>query len=86
MPIFHDIALEKTIMTGRTKRPFADFIDHELGYSWDGSGEGKIGLIQYYMMEQEKKIDPEPSNHNLESNIYDLESRLLPVLAEMENT
>lgn len=77
MPIFHDIALEKTITTGRSKRPFADFIDHELGYSWDGSGEEKITLMQEYCKE-DKDIKSE-------SGIYDLESNLLPVLAEMEN-
>ncbi len=78
MPIFHDIALEKTITTGRSKRLFADFIDHELGYSWDGSGEEKIALIQEYCKE-DKEVQ-------LESGIYTLESNLLPILAEMENT
>ncbi len=78
MPTFHDIALEKTIVTGRMKRSFADFIDHELGYAWDGSGEGKIALMQM-ISKEEKEI-------NRESNIYDLESKLLPILARMENT
>ena len=54
MPTFHDIALEKTITTGRSRLSFADFIDRELGYAWDGTPEGKIALMQLLSTNAEK--------------------------------
>ncbi len=83
MPTFHDIALEKTITTGRSRWSFADFIDRELGYAWDGTPEGKIALMQ--MLEENKEQDSTTSKDDETSGIYTLESHLLPILAHMEN-
>jgi DNA polymerase I len=57
-------------------------MERETGYAWDGSLEGKIWLIQTY----EWTVRSETWREQTEASlfIFDLESKLLPVLAEME--
>ncbi len=67
-------------------------MDRELGYSWDGTLEGKITLIDEYFMDEQKvksdKREPKtknlvPRTQNLEQRTQNLEQELIP---RMEST
>ena len=84
MPKFTDISHILTLSQSRSKGDFATVIDRELGYSWDGTLEGKIALMDVYF----EKLNNEQwtINNDGEKFIMEMESKLLPILAEMEYT
>ena len=82
MPTFHDIRIASGLTNSLSRGGFAEFMERETGYTWDGSPEGKIALMQVY----EAKMQIEEGNEQREGSryIFEVESRLLPILAEME--
>lgn len=79
MPIFHDIALVSGLTQSRSRWSFAEYIERELWYSWDGTSESKIMLMK--KLQEEWKMNMEESY----SKVLQLESNLLPILARMES-
>ncbi len=77
MPL-HDIALISGLKKPRNKWNFADFVDYELSYAFDGSPESKVALLKLL----DEKIVEEPYM----KTIATLESELIPILAHMEST
>ena len=84
MPKFTDISHILTLSQSRSKGDFATIIDRELGYSWDGTLEGKIALMDAYF--EKKTNEAWESLSDGEKFIVEMESKLLPILAEMEYT
>ncbi len=84
MPRFTDITHILTLAQSRSRGDFATALERELGYTWDGTLEGKIALIDEYF----RKMNHEPwiTNHEWWQFIAEMESKLLPILAEMEYT
>jgi DNA polymerase I len=82
MPTFHDIRIASWLTNSLSRGSFAEFMERETGYSSDGSLEGKIGLMQVY----EWTVKSETWKEQVEWSrfIFELESKLLPILAEME--
>ncbi len=82
MPTFHDIRIASGLTNSLSRGSFAEFMERETGYTWDGGPEGKIALMQVY----EAKIQSEEGKEQREGSryIFEVESRLLPILAEME--
>lgn len=92
MPRFTDITHILTLAQSRSRGDFATAMDRELGYSWDGTLEGKITLIDEYFMDEQKvksdKREPKtknlvPRTQNLEQRTQNLEQELIP---RMEST
>lgn len=82
MPTFHDIRIASGLTNSLSRGSFAEFMERETEYTWDGTPEGKIALMQAYeakMQSEERKEQREGSRY-----IFEIESRLLPILAEME--
>ncbi len=82
MPTFHDIRIASGLTNSLSRGSFAEFMERETSYTWDGTPEGKITLMQAYeakMQSEEGKEQREGSKY-----IFEVESRLLPILAEME--
>ncbi len=75
MSTFHDIRIASGLTNSLSRGSFAEFMERETWYTWDGTPEGKIGLMKLI---EEKEITEQ------EEYILDLESRLLPILAQME--
>jgi DNA polymerase-1 len=82
MPTFHDIRIASGLTNSLSRGSFAEFMERETGYTWDGTAEGKIALMQAY----ETKTQSEEGKEQREGSryIFEVESRLLPILAEME--
>ena len=92
MPRFTDITHILTLAQSRSRGDFATAMDRELGYSWDGTLEGKITLIDEYFMDEQKvksdKREPktlylEPRTKNLVPRTKNQEQELIP---RMEST
>lgn len=75
MPTFHDIRIASTLTNSLSRGTFAEYIERETGYSSDGTLEQRAALIA---------LCPMPEMTPREQYILDIESRLIPVLAEME--
>lgn len=96
MTHFTDITHILTLAQSRSRGDFATAMDRELGYTWDGTLEGKIALIdEYFKNQQQASSDKrkewnenlEPRTQNQEQELIPrMESVLLPILAEMEYT
>ena len=75
MTIFHDIRIVSGLTNSLSRGTFGEFMERETTYTWDWSLEGKIALMQLY---EEKQISEK------EASILDIESKLIPILADME--
>lgn len=75
MPTFHDIRIASGLTNSLSRGNFLEFMERETTYTWDGSLEGKIALMKLY---EEKTLSEK------EQYILDVESKLLPILADME--
>lgn len=75
MPTFHDIRIASWLTNSLSRGNFLEFMERETTYTWDGSLEGKIALMKLY---EEKPLSDK------EKFILDIESKLLPILADME--
>ena len=75
MPTFHDIRIASWLTNSLSRGTFAEYIERETGYTWDGTLEQKATLID--MCDAREMSEKECS-------IFDVESRLIPILAEME--
>ena len=82
MPTFHDIRINSALANSLSRGDFTQFMDRELGYTWDGTPEGKIALIEEYLKEKQEAWDKNQER----CFIAEMESKLLPILAEMEYT
>ena len=107
MPTFTDIRIVSALSNSLSRGTFAEFMERETEYIWDGSLEGKIALMRIYeeKVKSEKwkigshrsdegRIQYSRSLDHLQAqddgssqvDIYELESRLIPILADMEMT
>lgn len=44
----YDLALLSSLQNSRSKGNFSEFMERETGYTWDGTSEGKIALLEHF--------------------------------------
>ncbi|MDD2693366.1 MAG: DNA polymerase [Candidatus Gracilibacteria bacterium] len=92
MPKFTDIHHTLILAQSHSRGDFAVAMERELGYHWDGTLEGKIALMDAYfekggvMSDEGGMVSNSAGTVIGEEFIRKMESKLLPILAEMEYT
>ncbi len=72
----YDLALLSSLQNSRSKGNFSEFMERETWYTWDGTPEGKIALLEHFGNTFTSDSD--------QWVIKKLETDLIPILARME--